>query len=403
MAAPWRRASRPGRFAARICGMSASATSQPVAIDCNSDAGGERAAHAGVGGVFHSRQPSLPEPRVRCAGADYGDERCRWPAARGGRRQWLTVRHRQNVASSLLSGPETAQRRRRRADGTQIHRNVSVSRLRHYFIDCLRRIKSADVGRRSASVARCAGLGGAGLRLWLVSVARTWGTCARWPVGSWAVLAGVAASRFGVRRLHRRRSGGAHACRRSVACYATADEAHRSAGGTLELVVEPNPPLSMLRELQQRLQAGVSACCAASIWSTAHRLPWHGRATNRVAGATIPRRVWTALAAADHRRRPDRALSGADGDGQSASDVTVCDPRFEAEAAWMSLAPMVRDMLDDFLLHWQPDAHSAVVSPHDPKIDDPLFGGAQVQRHSSSAPSARWRIRPNGASVTWRA
>ena len=56
-------------------------------------------------------------------------------------------------------------------------------------------------------------------------------------------------------------------------------------------------------------------------------------------------------------------------------DVTVCDPRFEAEAAWdVALAPMVRDMPDDFLLHWQPDAHSAVVAvSHDPKIDDLLL------------------------------
>jgi xanthine dehydrogenase accessory factor len=52
--------------------------------------------------------------------------------------------------------------------------------------------------------------------------------------------------------------------------------------------------------------------------------------------------------------------------------VTVCDPREEYRAAWqVSGAPLVRDMPDDAVVAFKPDARTAIVAlTHDPKLDD---------------------------------
>ena len=224
-----------------------------------------------------------------------------------------------------------------------------------------------------------------GLRLWLVSVARTWGTAPR-PVGSWAVLAGdgrisgsVSGGCIEDDLVARMRAGELDRSLPFLLRYGvTADEAHRfglPCGGTLELVVEPNPPLSMLRELQQRLQAGERLLRSVDLANGAIDCR-AARASDESAllaqqfRAVLGPRWRLLIVGAGQIARYLAPMATAIG-----FDVTVCDPRFEAEAAWdVTLAPMVRDMPDDFLLHWQPDAHSAVVAvSHDPKIDDLLL------------------------------
>lgn len=224
-----------------------------------------------------------------------------------------------------------------------------------------------------------------GQKLWLVSVARTWGTAPR-PVGSWAVLAGdgrlsgsVSGGCIEDDLVARMRSGELDRSGPFLLRYGiTADEAHRfglPCGGTLQLVVEPDPAPAMLAGLQQRLQAGErllrqldlasgQVCCRAALDGDESGLA--GEQFNAVLG---PR--WRLLiVGAGQIARYLAPMAQAVG-----FEVTVCDPRFEAEAAWdKALAPMVRDMPDDYLLRWLPDPHSAVVAvSHDPKIDDMLL------------------------------
>lgn len=218
--------------------------------------------------------------------------------------------------------------------------------------------------------------------LWLVSVARTWGTAPR-PVGSWAVLAGdgrisgsVSGGCIEDDLVARMRAGELDRPLPFALRYGvTADEAHRfglPCGGTLELVVEPNPPLPMLRDLQQRLQAGERLLRSVNLATGEIRC--RTATPDDVAGldgeqfcAVLGPRWRLLIVGAGQIARYLAPMATAIG-----FDVSVCDPRFEAEAAWDSaLAPMVREMPDDFLLGWRPDPHSAVVAvSHDPKIDD---------------------------------
>lgn len=224
-----------------------------------------------------------------------------------------------------------------------------------------------------------------GQKLWLVSVARTWGTAPR-PVGSWAVLASdgrlsgsVSGGCIEDDLVARMRAGELDQPSPFLLRYGiTADEAHRfglPCGGTLQLVVEPNPAPAMLAELQQRLQAGERLLRQLDLASgqvfcrTALDGDESGLAGEQFNAVLGPR--WRLLiVGAGQIARYLAPMAQAVG-----FEVTVCDPRFEAETAWdKTLAPMVREMPDDYLLQWQADPHSAVVAvSHDPKIDDMLL------------------------------
>ena len=224
-----------------------------------------------------------------------------------------------------------------------------------------------------------------GLRLWLVSVARTWGTAPR-PVGSWAVLAGdgrisgsVSGGCIEDDLVARMRAGELDQPLPFLLKYGiTADEAHRfglPCGGSLQLVVEPAPALAMLRELQQRLASGERLLRSVDLRSGAVGcrgvVPGDEPGLDdQVFRAVLGPRWRLLIVGAGQIARYLAPMAQAVG-----FEVTVCDPRFEAEAAWdKTLAPMVREMPDDYLLDWQPDPHSAVVAvSHDPKIDDMLL------------------------------
>ena len=226
---------------------------------------------------------------------------------------------------------------------------------------------------------------GQGQKLWLVSVARTWGTAPR-PVGSWAVIAAdgrlsgsVSGGCIEDDLVARMRAGELDQPLPFLLKYGiSADEAHRfglPCGGSLQLVVEPAPALPMLTELQQRLEQGERLLRSVDL---AHGAV-HCRALlpgdeagleDGMFRAVLGPRWRLLIVGAGQIARYLAPMAQAVG-----FEVTVCDPRFEAEAAWdKALAPMVRDMPDDYLLRWQPDPHSAVVAvSHDPKIDDMLL------------------------------
>ena len=224
-----------------------------------------------------------------------------------------------------------------------------------------------------------------GQKLWLVSVARTWGTAPR-PVGSWAVIAAdgrlsgsVSGGCIEDDLVARMRAGELDQPLPFLLKYGiSADEAHRfglPCGGSLQLVVEPAPVVSMLADLAQRLAAGerLLRCVDLATGAVVCRavLPGDEAGLNGEQFRAVLGPRWRLLiVGAGQIARYLAPMAQAVG-----FEVTVCDPRFEAEAAWdKALAPMVRDMPDDYLLQWARDPHSAVVAvSHDPRIDDMLL------------------------------
>lgn len=222
----------------------------------------------------------------------------------------------------------------------------------------------------------------AGRRVWLVTVVRTWGVSPR-PVGSWAALndsglitGSVSGGCIEDDLVHRLRAGELdHPAPFFLEYGVDADDAHRfglPCGGTLQLLVEPAPDYAMLEDLSAVLDRGkvvareVNTVTGAVSLRAAQPGEEPRLDNHRFVAIWGPR--WRLLVVgAGQIARYLAPMAQAVGFA-----VTVADPRFEAEAAWSAdIAPMVRDMPDDFLVQWRPDAHSAIVAvSHDPKIDD---------------------------------
>ncbi|HJV76117.1 MAG TPA: XdhC family protein [Noviherbaspirillum sp.] len=222
----------------------------------------------------------------------------------------------------------------------------------------------------------------AGKRVWIVTVVRTWGVSPR-PVGSWAALnedgllsGSVSGGCVEDDLLHRLQAGELHRATPFFLEYGVrADEAHHfglPCGGTLRLLVEPAPQRQQLDELAVGLECGnVVAREVEMATGTVSLRPAESGEDSQLAGNRFVA-VWgprwrLLIVGAGQIARYLAPVAQSVGFG-----VTVTDPRFEAEQAWNpQIAPMVRDMPDDFLAHWRPDAHSAIVAvAHDPKIDD---------------------------------
>lgn len=230
----------------------------------------------------------------------------------------------------------------------------------------------------------------AGLRATLVTVVRTWGSSPR-PVGSTMALCengAVVGSVSGgcieddlIARYTRSQSGAPSpnhmpSGKPSFAKYGvSADEAHRfglPCGGTLELLLEPNPDAAMMASLVNGLE--------------------HGRLMRRVVRlvdgvVTLSEAVSPALLSVSATELTNTfgpeyrmLLIGA---GQLSEylatmaifngfAVTVCDPREEYRGAWnVPAAKVLSDMPDDVVQAFKPDRRSCVVAlTHDPKLDD---------------------------------
>lgn len=220
----------------------------------------------------------------------------------------------------------------------------------------------------------------AGRQVMLLTVAATWGSAPR-PVGAWAALdergmlvGSVSGGCVEDDVMHRVRAG-LPATPQVWRYGVTADEAARfglPCGGTLELVAEPRPDVTLLRELRRHCREGRVSRRTLDVAS--------GRVTLEP-GAPPAHATWDGrLLTTVHGPRWRLLVIGA---GQVTSflvpmaraldyDVTVCDPRPEYQGAWQAEgARLVTDMPDDAVLALRPDAHTAIVAlTHDPKLDD---------------------------------
>jgi len=261
----------------------------------------------------------------------------------------------------------------------------------------------------------------AGKRALLATVVRTWGSSPR-PVGSimalcedGAVVGSVSGGCIEDDLIYRHTQAYAgqapgHAIPSGppgfVKYGVTADEAHRfglPCGGTLELLLEYDPPAASLDELVAALEAGRLMRRTVSL----------ADGTVSLAPALSPQALSLDAQALSNTFGPEyrMLLIGA---GQlteylatmalfSGFAVTVCDPREEYRGAWsVAGANVVADMPDDLVLAFKPDRRSCVVAlTHDPKLDDlallealdteAFYVGAIGSRRNNEARHARLR------------
>lgn len=222
----------------------------------------------------------------------------------------------------------------------------------------------------------------AGHRLAWVTVVRTWGSAPR-PPGSWLVVrddglveGSVSGGCIEDDLVARMREGQVLSRQPFTLTYGvTQEEAARvglPCGGTLELVVEPDPKPALLQELSERLarrqltlkhvdlQRGTTALSDAPRGAT---LQWDGTHLHTVHG---PQWRLLIIGAGQISRYLAQMALALD------YEVTVCEPREEHSTGWhVPGTKLVRTMPDDTLLAMQPDARCAVVAlTHDPKLDD---------------------------------
>lgn len=222
----------------------------------------------------------------------------------------------------------------------------------------------------------------AGHRFALVTVARTWGSAPR-PPGAWLVLredglveGSVSGGCIEDDLIARMREGRLAGTAPFKLVYGvTKDEATRfglPCGGTLELVVEPAPDVTLLEDLAARLARRELALRRVDLESgrvtvaEARRgdaLQWDGARLVTVHG---PRWRLLLIGAGQISRYLAQMAQALD------YDVVVCDPREEYGPGWeVPGTRLVTTMPDDTVLAMEPDPRSAVVAlTHDPKLDD---------------------------------
>ncbi len=216
----------------------------------------------------------------------------------------------------------------------------------------------------------------------LVTVASTWGSAPR-PPGAWMALrddglvqGSVSGGCIEDDLIRRMAAGEFRGGRPVVLRYgATATEAQRfglPCGGTLELVLEPQPDGAALDALAQRVEAGQlalrdvdveSGTVAIRDGSRSDELQWDGRRLITPHGP-----AWRLLIiGAGQISRYLAAMAG-----MLDYRVLICDPRVEYATEWdVPGATLVAGMPDDVVTGLGLDPHSAVVAlTHDPKLDD---------------------------------
>ncbi|WP_322102292.1 XdhC family protein [Paraburkholderia sp. J41] len=219
-------------------------------------------------------------------------------------------------------------------------------------------------------------------RVLLVTVVRTWGSSPRPPGSMLAirddglVVGSVSGGCIEDDLIAGVRSQGIRNPRPALVTYGvTAEEAHRfglPCGGTMELVLEPLGPRSLLDALCEALQRGELVARALDMVTGNVRLEPAGAADElRFDGASLvtvlgPRHRMLVIGAGQLSRYLCEIATGL---GYA---VTVCDPREEYVEAWpISHVKLVQSMPDDAVVDMRLDARSAVVAlTHDPKLDD---------------------------------
>lgn len=231
----------------------------------------------------------------------------------------------------------------------------------------------------------------AGQRFALVTVARTWGSAPR-PPGAWMALRGdgvmlgsVSGGCLEADLIERMRAGGfapgapAASGVPWVQAYGlTQDEARRfglPCGGSMELLVEPQPDLAVLEALAVRIAAGELVRRSVTVGETGSRLTggaagdrvqWDGRTLTTVHGPAWRLLIVGAGQISSYLAGMAQALD---------YQVFVCDPREEYAAEWtVPGTTVIAGMPDDAVIELRLDPRSAVVAlTHDPKLDDMML------------------------------
>jgi len=220
----------------------------------------------------------------------------------------------------------------------------------------------------------------AGRRVWLLTVAQTFGASPR-PPGSLAavrddgILVGSVSGGCIEDDLVARRAEYTGSRPAFAAYGVTADEARRfglPCGGEVEVLIEPEVAVealeALLAELAQGHVVARHVALATGAWSLepARAGDECVRTRDRLTSVHGPR--WRMLVIGASEIAHYLAEVAATVDFQ----VFVCDPRGEYKTAWRARgATWIDGMPDDAVLAFRPDGHSVILAvSHDPKLDD---------------------------------
>lgn len=221
-----------------------------------------------------------------------------------------------------------------------------------------------------------------GYRFALITVVRTWGSAPR-PPGSWMalredglVIGSVSGGCIEDDLIDKVRGGGMQSNLPFLLTYGvTQDEARRyglPCGGTMELMVEPNPDpagLATLKEwvahgrlIRRTVVAGEPHAGLEQI-TRAEALSFDGKCLATIHGPRWRLLIIGAGQIAAYLAPMAQSLGYA---------VFVCDPRMEYAGEWrVPGAQLLAGMPDDVASEFGLDPHTAVVATtHDPKLDD---------------------------------
>jgi len=220
----------------------------------------------------------------------------------------------------------------------------------------------------------------AGRRVWLLTVAQTFGASPR-PPGSLAairddgILVGSVSGGCIEDDLVARR--GEYSGRKpSFAAYGvTAEEARRfglPCGGELEVIIEADPRVEDIEALLERIAAGrivarrVDLATGAWTLDEAHAGDECERTETRFTSVHGPRWRMLVIGGSEIAHYLAEVASTVD------FQVFVCDPREEYRTAWRAQGTRwVDGMPDDAVVAFRPDGHSVILTvSHDPKLDD---------------------------------
>ncbi len=220
----------------------------------------------------------------------------------------------------------------------------------------------------------------AGHRVWLLTVAQTFGASPR-PPGSLAamrddgILVGSVSGGCIEDDLVARRDEYVGRVPHFAAYGVTAEEAQRfglPCGGELEVIIEPEVSVAQLESLLAQIGAGHVVARHVDLASGDWSLQAAGAADecerNTVQFKSVHGPRWRMLIVGGSEIAHYLAEVAATVDYQ----VFVCDPRAEYKAAWRAKGALWIDgMPDDAVLAFRPDGHSVVLTvSHDPKLDD---------------------------------
>src|SRR5471030_716174 len=219
-----------------------------------------------------------------------------------------------------------------------------------------------------------------GRRVWLVTVAQTFGASPR-PPGSLAairddgILVGSVSGGCIEDDLVARRGEYLGRKPQFAAYGVTAEEARRfglPCGGELEVIIEPEVKAPEFESLLASIGAGRivarSVDLATGDWSIGSASPTDECVRTETTFTSVHGPRWRMLIIGASEIAHYLAEVAATVDFQ----VFVCDPRDEYRSAWRAHgATWIDGMPDDAVVAFKPDGHSVILTvSHDPKLDD---------------------------------